>query len=74
MHFVLELRTDCTETEILRRFRQNEVGVYSLSPYWADPDDSPQNQILIGYGAIPLNRLPVNLDALGDTLHDLIQV
>lgn len=74
MHFVLELRTDCTETEILRRFRQNEVGAYSLRPYWADPDDSPQHQILIGYGAIPLHRLPVNLDALGDTLHDLIQI
>ena len=74
MHFVLELRTDCTETEILRRFRQNEGGVYSLSPYWADPEASPQHQSLIGYGAIPLHRLPVNLDALGDTLHDLIQI
>lgn len=74
MHFVLELHTDCAETDILSRFRQNEVGVYSLRPYWADPDDSPQNQILIGYGAIPLHRLPVNLEALGDTLHDLIQV
>ena len=70
MHFVLEIDTACTEEEIINRFRQNEVGVYSLKPYWANPDDSPQNQVLIGYGAIPLNRLPVNVEALGETLND----
>ena len=30
MHFVLEIDTACTEEEIINRFRQNEVGVYSL--------------------------------------------
>ena len=74
MHFVLEIDTPCTEKEIIARFRQNEVGVYSLQPYWANPDDRPQNQVLLGYGAISLHRLPVNLEALGETLNDLVNI
>ena len=41
----------------------------------ADPADQWQRQVrYIEAELDPLNRLPVNLDALGDTLHDLIQI
>lgn len=68
MHFVLEINTVLSQEEIIAEFAKDNVGVYPTKEFWNDTVLHPENQVVIGYGAIPLNRLSEYLDAMSNSL------
>ncbi|MBO2451069.1 PLP-dependent aminotransferase family protein [Actinomadura barringtoniae] len=66
LHLSARLSPHLNPTDVLTRARQTGVAVESLTPYCAD---TPQNGLVIGYGAIPTSKVPEALRRLTTTLH-----
>lgn len=58
LHFVISIRTKQTQTELTERFAQNKIQIYPTELFWAGKTRCPQNQLLLGFGAIFLTQLP----------------
>ncbi|MFG2004083.1 PLP-dependent aminotransferase family protein [Spirillospora sp. NPDC048911] len=60
-----------TEGDVLREAAAHEVAIGRLADRWHAPGDHPQG-IIVGYGTPPGNAYSAALDALHDTLRQLV--
>lgn len=72
LHFVLSIRTKQTQAELLERFAQNKIRMYSTELFWKDKTLCPQNQLLLGFGAIPLKQLPKAMKRLSEVIESIV--
>lgn len=68
LHFIMTLRNDFGETELLEKFEKNKIRVYPVSPFWQHQSCSPVNQFLLGYGSIRLTKLPLAMSAIRNVI------
>jgi len=71
-HLLLEIVTDLKKEEIIKRFLQNDIGVYPCDIYWADKTKAKDNQILIAYSGIRLEELNEYLLQMKKVLDQII--
>lgn len=72
IHLVVEIRTRLARQAIFREFAARGVSVMSLQTFWSTPALCPENQVLIGYGAISYSRLPDYMNAMTEAIKRMI--
>lgn len=68
LHFVLSAQTKRNQTELIKKFAQKRIQIYSTEPFWINKALCPQNQLLLGFSAIPLAQLPKAMERLSKVL------
>jgi GntR family transcriptional regulator/MocR family aminotransferase len=72
LHFVISIQTKQTQTELIERFAQNKIRIYPTELFWADKTLCPQNQLLLGFSAIPLTQLPEAMKKLSEVIENVV--
>lgn len=68
LHFVLSVQTKRNQTELIKEFAQKRIQIYPTEPFWINKTLCPQNQLLLGFSAIPLAQLPKAMENLSKVL------
>lgn len=69
LHFVMEVNnTTMSQTELISRFGQNGIRIFSTEPFWIRKNFCPANQLLFGFSAIPYNKLPGAMSAVSEII------
>lgn len=63
-HFVMQIHTSQNEDTMIQVLTDSGIDLIPVKPYYADPDDCPAHMVLLGYGSIPLDKLPEYLEVL----------
>lgn len=72
LHFVISIRTKQTQKELIEQFAQNKIRIYPTELFWADKTLCPQNQLLLGFSAIPLTQLPKAMKKLSEVIESIV--
>lgn len=64
LHLLVQARWPMKEDELVRRARQYGVGVYPTSKYWSRPESGENGTVLLNYGGVPLEDIPVAVELL----------
>ncbi len=64
LSLLVQARWDATEDELVGRARQAGVGVYPTSRYWICPEKGDNRTVLLNYGGVSLDDIPVAVDLL----------
>lgn len=64
LHLLVQARWPMKEEELVRRARQNGVGVYPASKYWSRPKSVENGTVLLNYGGVPLGDIPTAVELL----------
>ena len=64
LHFIMNLKNSVS----IEEFYKSGIKLYPLSPYWSNLCNNSDNQFLLGYGSIPLEKLSFAMDAVKDVL------
>ncbi|MBO5474300.1 MAG: PLP-dependent aminotransferase family protein [Lachnospiraceae bacterium] len=72
LHFVISVRTKQTQKELIEQFAQNKIRIYPTELFWADKTLCPQNQLLLGFSAIPLTQLPKAMKKLSEVIESIV--
>ncbi len=70
LHFILALHESVDRNVFIERCAAEKVCVYPVEPFWIDRDRCPQDQFLLGFGALPLTELPLALETLCGAICD----
>lgn len=71
LHFVLSIRTDRKQEELIELFAQKRIQIYPTEPFWIDKARCPPDQLLLGFGAIPLAQLPKAMKSLSGVIDQI---
>lgn len=71
LHFVLSIQTKRNQTELIEEFTRKRIRIYPTEPFWSNKALCPQNQLLLGFSAIPLTQLPKAMKSLSEVIADL---
>ena len=66
VHFLIEVDTDLSARELVRRAADRGIQVYTTEMCWCDPSKTPPHQLLIGYGGIDETEYEPTLRQLRD--------
>lgn len=72
LHFVLSIRTKLNQSELIEQFAGRKVRVYPTEPFWYNKTLCPQNQLLLGFGAIPLTQLPKAMERVEEVIENKV--
>lgn len=72
VHLVIQISTHLSQKDILHAFEAEGVFVMSLYPFWSDPELCPENQVLVGYGAVPIEKEPEYLAAMTHAIQKML--
>lgn len=72
LHFIISIHTKQSQTELIERFAQNRIRIYPTELFWIDKAVCPQNQLLLGFGAIPLTQLPIAMKKLSEVINSIV--
>ncbi|MDR1000510.1 MAG: PLP-dependent aminotransferase family protein [Clostridiales bacterium] len=64
LHLLVHARWNIKEDELISRAYQAGVGVYPVSKYWANPQKREDKTVLLNYGGISPQDIPVAVDLL----------
>lgn len=64
LHFIMNLKNSV----LIEEFYKSGIKLYPLSPYWSNLCNNSDNQFLLGYGSIPLEKLSFAMNAVKDVL------
>lgn len=67
MHILLRVKSSYNETELIAKARNNSVGIYPASIYWANEVNRPQDVVMIGFSSIPLERIDEGIKRLKES-------
>jgi GntR family transcriptional regulator/MocR family aminotransferase len=70
-HFILSINTDLDQQAIIDRFAKNNIRVYPTDIYWINKCQCPKNQILVGFGSIPIENISKGMELFLNTLNDI---
>ncbi len=68
LHFLLQIRTDCTDDRLLSSLMDRGVHLLPLSVYYRDPASAPAHTFLIHYASLTVGELGRALQILADIL------
>lgn len=57
LHMIMNIDSLVGREKIIEEMRRHNIGVYSTKRYWINQDNCPDNQVLIGFSAIPTDML-----------------
>ena len=69
LHFVLSIQTKRNQVELIEEFARKRIRIYPTEPFWSNKALCPQNQLLLGFGAIPLTQLPKAMKSLSEVIN-----
>lgn len=72
LHFIISIHTKQNQTELIERFAQNKIRIYPTELFWIDKAVCPQNQLLLGFGAIPLTQLPIAMKKMSEVINSIV--
>lgn len=72
LHFIISIHTGQNQTELIERFAQSKIRIYPTELFWIDKAVCPQNQLLLGFGAIPLTQLPKAMERLSEVIKSIV--
>lgn len=64
LHFLLSVRTDLSDEELIKSARQNGINVSCLSQYYSDKKNSKEHTLIINYSGIEKNRMAEAVERL----------
>lgn len=70
LHLLVKARWPVTEDELVNRAYQVGVGVYPTSRYWSRPEKGENGTVLLNYGGIPLQDIPLAVELLYEAWHE----
>lgn len=70
LHFVFSIKTPLSQQELVQAFEEEQILVYPTEPFWADKSRCG-NQLIFGFGSLPLSRLPKAMDAVARVIERL---
>ena len=71
LHFVFSLKTTLGQEALIHAFEAAQILVYPTEPFWANKAHCPGNQLIFGFGSLPLSRLPKAMDAVAGVIERL---
>lgn len=71
LHFLLQIKTDCPDSELIRTAHKYNINIKCLSQYYQQCNDN-SHTLLINYAGIPDTRLQKALQLLQQTIKDSI--
>lgn len=71
LHFILEVVSSLPQEKLVREFSRKKIRIYKTVPFWQDPADAPNNQLLFGFSSIPLEQLPKAMTQLTEVLQKI---
>lgn len=72
LHFVLSIRTKLNQSELIEQFARRKVRLYPTEPFWYNKTLCPQNQLLLGFGEIPLTQLPKAMERVKEVIENKV--
>lgn len=72
LHFIISIHTKQSQTKLIERFARNKIRIYPTELFWMDKVACPQNQLLLGFGAITLTQLPEAMKRLSEVIKSIV--
>lgn len=70
LHFIISIHTKQSQAELIERFAEHKIRIYPTEVFWIDKAVCPQNQLLLGFGAIPLTQLPKAMKRMSEVIEN----
>ncbi|HEY4579008.1 MAG TPA: PLP-dependent aminotransferase family protein [Savagea sp.] len=67
MHLILTFNSLYTEEELMNKAKNNGIQIFPLSRYQKNEESTSSHQFILGFGNIPLEKIPTAIHRLFDT-------
>ena len=72
LHLILRLRTEQSQEHLVKALAARSINVCPTEPFWIHSEFVPYADLILGFGGIRLGHLPAGLDALTETLLEVM--
>lgn len=69
LHLLISINSPYNQTELIRKASINDVAIYPVDIYWIQKNKCPQNQVMLGFGNISLNNIPIAIKELYNAIY-----
>nr|WP_315024568.1 PLP-dependent aminotransferase family protein [uncultured Aminipila sp.] len=68
LHILLSINCSYNQTELIEKASNNGVTIYPIDIYWIQKNRCPKNQIMLGFGSIRLEDIPIAIKELHEAI------
>ena len=72
LHLILRLRTEQSQEHLVKALAARSINVCPTEPFWIHREFVPYADLILGFGGIRLGHLSAGLDALTETLLEVM--